>query len=110
MKLLKFVNQERAGMLRALEHIVKDLQRSLKADPGEYTEFGADEPTIDVRLCIDLWENDPNNSSRNGWIFRTGSSDYDPYFSEYCAGLCVGLDTNAEDLLDELINQLEEFC
>lgn len=91
----KFINAERENMKRALDWIVKDLQRTIKAEPIEHTEYGCDEPTIDVRLCLDP----------NGWIFRTGLVDYDPYHSEICAASCVGLETTTEELLEELLDQ-----
>lgn len=103
MTIYKFIDQNKAAMLQSLESVVKDLKATIKSDPEEFTDYGCDDPSIDVRLCIDL-----TPGQRLGYIFRTGLVDYDPYHSEYCASSCVTLDTNAAKLLDELINQIEE--
>lgn len=100
MKLEQFLIENKTDMLTNLTEIVADLKATMVSDPEAYTECGNDEPLIDVRLCIDLGDR------HHGWIFRTGLSDYDQYHSEYCAASSIGLDTNAEKLLEELINQL----
>lgn len=102
MKLEQFLKENQSDLLTNLTEIVADLKATMASDPKEYTEYGSDDPSIDVRLCIDLGD------GHYGWIFRTGLSDYDPYHSEYCAAASIGLDTNPEKLLAELINQLGE--
>lgn len=89
------INKWRADIGRALHWAVLDLQRTMEADPKEYTEPGDDGPSIDVRLCIDA----------DGWILRHGSSDYDPYHSLICSASSVTPDTSADDLLEDLITQ-----
>ena len=95
-----FINSEREAMRRALDWTVKDLQRDLETSPEYYVEPGADEPSIDIRLWIDA----------DSWIFRVGLSDFDPYHSAICAGSCVSLDTETDDLLEELINAALDRC
>lgn len=102
-KLDSFIEANRSDMLTDLTDIVNDLKATMQGDPEEYTDWGSEEPSIDIRLCID--------STRRGemtWIIRTGSSDYDQYHSDYCAALSVGLDTKSEELLTDLINQLDD--
>jgi hypothetical protein len=98
-----FLNSEQSHMLANLEAIVKELQKDLKLSPD-------DEPTIDIRLCVDK----PNELSDRcyppndwTWLFRVGLSDYDPYHSDYCSASCVGLNTSPNELLEEMINGLD---
>jgi hypothetical protein len=91
-------------MLQALRYIVSDLKRTMRVDPAEFTEPGEDSPAIDVRLCIDHLDR-----KHPSWTFRTGSVDYDPYHSEYCGASCVTPDTDAEELLSELISQIDNY-
>jgi hypothetical protein len=103
MQLDEFIKDNRADILLDLTDIVASCQADIASDPELYLELGCDEPSIDVRLCIDLTE-------RYGiatWIIRTGLVDYDQVHSEYCAALSIGADTNASELLDSLINQLD---
>lgn len=88
--------RERPALRRALDWVVRDLQGYIKADPKEYIEAGCDEPSIDVRLCVD----------DDGWIFRTGLVDYDPYHSKACAASCVGSETDTDGLLDDLLTDV----
>jgi hypothetical protein len=104
MKLNKFISEERENMLNDLRDIVADLKKSMRISPNEYTEYGCDEPSIDVRLCVDLSERGDSPS----WIIRTGSVDFDSYHSEFCSASCIGLSTEPEELLEELVNGLDE--
>lgn len=122
MNLQEFINTEREYMLRNLTLIVRGLQASMRLDPDEYTEHNDDEPSVDIRLCIDM--NIPDHeSTANGcteecracqgeadpsWIFRTGDVSFDPAHSEFCAASCVSLATKPEKLLAELIGQIED--
>jgi hypothetical protein len=98
--LKKFVDTNRADMLADLRGIIERSKMEMRAYPKDYIEPGCENPSIDIRLCIDL-------ENHYGWIFRLGSSDYDPYHSEYCGGSSIQLDTVAEDLLGDLLSQLE---
>jgi hypothetical protein len=103
-----FIKNNRQGMLNNLTLVVKALQDDIKTSPLEYYADEYDEqPSIDIRLCIDLVDEDL--SGRFGYIFRTGSVDFDPYHSEYCAASSVDLDTNPNELLEELLNQVLEY-
>lgn len=97
-----FIKSQERYMRRDINQIVKTCIGDIKRDPKAYTERGTDDPSIDIRLCIDL---EPKPSS---WIFRVGLSDYDPRHSEYCGGSCIGIDTKGEDLLLELVDQVLE--
>lgn len=118
MTLNQFIKENRSDMLENLTDIVSDLKSQIEVNPEEYTEYGTDEPSIDIRLCIDLTKSDPNApltpfftnySGRDGtWIFRTGLVDYDQRHSLYSAASSVQLDTNPEVLLNDLINQIFE--
>lgn len=87
-----------------IDHI-KDLQGLMKSDPKEYIEHGCDEPSIDIRLCIEL---------DGSWIFRTGDSSFDERHSALCGASSVQLDTETkgkklpllEKLLDQVMDQL----
>lgn len=94
-----FINKQKDLMLRSLQWVVKDLKRYLKDNPDYYVEIGED-PSIDVRLCID----------EGSWIFRTGSSCHDPYHSLICCASSVQEDTDTEELLEELLKQAFEQC
>lgn len=102
MSLDQFIKQEHEHMIQHLTRIIKECQENMRIDPAYYTERGSDEPSIDIRLCIDLESHGGPN-----WIVRIGLVDYDPYFSEYCSASCIGLDTKPEDLLTELTDSLE---
>lgn len=96
----EFIHSEKSSMLKALQWVVKDLKRDLNNNREEFIEPGTDIPSIDVRLCID----------EDSWIFRTGSVDFDPYHSLICSASSVHEDTEAEELLEELLNQAFEQC
>ena len=86
-------------MNNALALIVKELQRDISLSPEDYLETGCYEPSIDIRLCIDP----------GSWVFRVGSSDYDPTHSAICAASCVTMETKPSELLTELIEQCDEL-
>lgn len=90
-RLESFIHSNRADMLAELSYYVKDCQ--------EHLEPGTD---IDVRLCIDF------AGDRSTWLFRTGSVDYDQWHSTFCGASSIGLDTDTEELLEDLINQCLE--
>jgi hypothetical protein len=102
----QFINDNKNDMLADLTNIVKDLKHTLRLSPDDYLESNYDDPSIDIRLCIDITER--FGISTPTWGFRTGISDFDPYHSEYCAASCVTLDTDPSKLLNKLINQLGE--
>ncbi len=111
----QFIKDEQSHMLRDLEQIIEDCKATMQFNPKEYTEHGCDEPTIDIRLCIDPISTNSNPFSLTSelidtfdWIFRTGSVDYDQRHSRYCAASCIGLDTKPMDLLTELVDQVFE--
>jgi hypothetical protein len=104
MSLAKFLFSEKRHMLGALEWCVKDLKRTIKANPLEYIDYDGDVPVIDIRLCLDLGI--PENRGGPSWTFRVGDSSFDPYHSEYCAGSFVGIDTDPEELLEELVSDV----
>lgn len=84
--------REKPAILRALRITVKDLQRTIERDMDELHDG-----EIDIRLCVD---------GECEWIIRTGDVSYDPYHSEYCAATLVVLDTNPDELVDELLNDI----
>lgn len=96
----EFIHKEKSSMLKNLQWVVKDLKRYLKDNNEAINELMEEVPSIDVRLCID----------EDSWIFRTGSADYDPYHSLICSASSVQEDTEAEELLEELLNQAFEQC
>jgi len=95
-----FIHKEKEAMLRSLQWVVSDLKRTLKNNPEDYVEHGTEEPSIDVRLCID----------EDSWIFRTGLVDYDPYHSLICCASSVNQDTEAEELLESLLEEAFDQC
>jgi hypothetical protein len=101
MQLEQFINEEHANLLEELTLVVKRLQAYMQHMPDDYTEHGEDTPAIDVRLCIDPFEESYT------WIVRTGLVDFDPYHSEHCVASCVGLDTKPKELLEQLLGDLE---
>ena len=110
MRLEAFIAANRADMLQDLTDIVEDLKATMSADPAEYTDPYADgeTPCIDVRLCVDIAESGKRAGLIGGeWIFRTGLVDFDPRHSQYCGASSVSPDTDAEDLLEDLLSQLD---
>lgn len=95
-----FINKERESMLKSLQWVVRDLKGYLKNNPEDFKEPGSDSPSIDVRLCID----------EDSWIFRTGLADYDPYHSLICCASSVQEDTEAEELLERLLEEAFDQC
>lgn len=102
-QLERFLEDNKQDMLTDLVGIVADMQALINGDPSEYLEYGCDEPTIDIRLCVDL-----DQGGIPSWIFRTGLSDYDQAHSLYCASSLIGPDTDAVELLAELTDQILE--
>lgn len=100
----QFIKDNRADILTELTRLVTRLKADIEADPMEYVDYGADNPSIDVRLCVDL----ADSNRCYGWIVRTGLVDYDPYFSEYCSAGSVGLDTDPAKLMAELLEGLTD--
>lgn len=92
----KFFKPDYKHMLKNLTDIVKDIKHDIELMPDEYTDYGCDEPSVAIRLCVD----------DNDWIFRTGLSDFDQRHSRYCAASSIGLDTNPSELLEDLIDQI----
>lgn len=110
MRLEAFITENRADMLQALTGIVEDLKDTMSADPAEYTDPYADDatPCIDVRLCVDVADTGKRAGLIGGnWVFRTGLVDFDPRHSQYCGASSVSPDTDAEDLLEDLLSQLD---
>lgn len=100
--LLEFLTIVKSKMLKALKSEIHSSRPAMRRNPDLYKMDGDTEPTIDVRLCV-------NGNSEEGfdWQFRVGSVDYDESHSDHCAAGCFGLDTKANDLLEELIGQIE---
>lgn len=106
----RFITEERSSMLKTLKGIVRDCKAQIKRDPRSYVdESGV--PSIDVRLCIDHIGAVPRLAAFPddlGWEFKTGLVDYDQTHSDYCAASCIGLDSDAGELLESLINDIGE--
>ncbi len=104
-KLDTFIEKEKSFMRENLLGIVEHYKVWMRKDPKLFIDeiSGQDEASIDIRLCIDLDE-----SGHGSWIFRTGDSSYDQRHSQYCAADCIGLETNVDNLLNDLINQIDE--
>jgi len=103
----RFLEQERAEMFRDLTRIVRNLKGQMKHDLNEYIEAGTDDPSIDIRLCVDRYETKPSLPPYYSWCFRTGLVDFDPSHSTYCAASSVGLETDVETLLTDLVKDLD---
>ncbi len=99
-----FIKQEQVHIKRNLSIYMREFKPRLRKDPDCYRESRDDEPTIDIRLCIDA---SPGPDSFE-WIFRTGDSSYDQRHSRYCGAGCIGIGTKVDDLLLELIDQVLE--
>ena len=100
-KLQRFIEHSRDDILKDLAGIVAELKPVMESSPALYTEYGANSPSIDVRLCIDL------DGARGGtWIIRIGSVDYDQRHSEYCGAASIGVDDDPTEILNDLISQL----
>lgn len=94
-------------MLSNLVAIVRELKRDMRSNPKDYIENGCDEPSIDIRLCVDRHEYKPSLPCEYTWLFRVGLVDYDPRHSDYCAASSVQLDTDPDKLLTMMINDLK---
>lgn len=92
----RFFRPDYTIMLATITELIDDAVATMQAAPLEYTEHGADEPTIDIRLCVD----------NDGWIFRTGDASFDQRHSRYCSASCIGLNTQAGELLEQLIDDV----
>jgi hypothetical protein len=106
MTLEQFLAYSRYQMTDELNDICRELKRDMKRSPEEYTEHGCDEPSIDIRLCVDYHEHKPSLPGEYNYIFRIGLVDFDPIHSDYCAASCVALDTKPDELLKELTEQI----
>lgn len=111
-----YIKQEQKHMTRALRAIVNDCKRSMAADRSLYMDSEHEEPSIDVRLCVDRYETNSNPFSlvspletRFEWTFRTGDVSYDQRHSRYCAASSITLDSTVESLLVDLIDQIFEL-
>ncbi len=109
LELNAFLAVARPEILRHLKSLVRHMIQEIKANPDLYIGDGDEEPSIDVRLCVDKpkeLSSRVHPPSHWTWVVHTGSSDYDTYHSDYCAGSSVGIDTDAEELVSELIGDL----
>lgn len=102
----RFLEQERANMLEDLTFRCFSARQDMQRDPKEYTDPGCDEPSIDVRLCIDRHEVKPGLPVHYAWCFRTGLSDFDQMHSNWCAASSIGIGTEPRDLLNDLLNEV----
>lgn len=102
----RFLEQERANMLEDLMFRCFHARQDMQADPKEHTDPGCDEPSIDVRLCIDRYESKPGLPEHYDWCFRTGLVDFDQRHSTLCVASSIGLGTEPRDLLNDLLNDL----
>lgn len=57
---------------------------------------------IDVRLCVDI----DSDYVQNGFIFRTGLNDFDPYHSQFCSASIISIDGDKEAILNDLLSEL----
>lgn len=97
----RFIADNKADMLADLIEIVKQSKEYLSED----NDF-----SCDVRLCIDRADTRHGYGDSNvgfKWIIRVGQADYDQRHSEYCSASCIGQDTDAEELLKDLIERLD---
>jgi hypothetical protein len=102
MSLDQFLHVNKPDILRDLKRIIRDCKPDLKANPELYIENGCDEPSIDVRLCVD-----PEPDETFSWILRVGSPDYDQRHSVYCSAGSIGILTKAESLFEQLVREIE---
>ncbi len=111
MKLSLFLKAEFEDIVTDLTATVENLKSFVRINPEEFTEAGSDEPSIDVRLCVD--EYDGLNRSFT-WIIRTGDASFDQKHSPYCAASLIGLDTEpralAQELIDDIAEQEHKLC
>lgn len=106
-----FIKLEQKEMLTSLKSLVRDLKRDIKADPACYRETDDSEPSVDIRLCVDHIGAKPTLAAFPqdlSWELKIGDVSYDTHHSDFCGAACVDLDTIAEDLLVELVDQILE--
>ncbi len=85
-------------MVSDLRHIQTQIDESCRG-PDD------DEPSIDVRLCIDF-----QDDGTPDWIIRSGDSSYDQRHSALCGASIVSLDTEFNDEADETLENLIDQC
>ena len=91
------------AMIESLEQIQSQIDPADHSDPNDI-----DSPAlIDVRLCIDFDNNEPN------WIIRFGLSDYDQRHSELCGAESLGItkrdiERALESMIDQCLDQMSE--
>jgi hypothetical protein len=101
MKTVKqYLLNERNNIIAHVKLRINKWHQWMRTAPQDYIEPGYDEPGIDVRLCVD------RIGDRYEWMLREGEESYDSWHSDYYAATNVGLDANAEDLVDDLIKQI----
>lgn len=107
----QFIKREQSHMLKDLKCLIKHGKAQIRQNHSLYKENADSEPTIDVRLCVDKIHATPHLAAFPEdfeWLFRTGHADYDQRHSEHCRASCIGLESDAESLLTELVSQLLE--
>jgi len=97
--LSKIVELQRPFITEELAEELKSAKRAMKDSPEDYTERGEEDPSMDVRLQFY-----PNGS----WAVRTGLSDFDQDHRGFWGASSMGLDTSAEALAQELVDQVLE--
>ena len=90
--------EAKKGVQAHLAYLVPLVQSDLQAEPGVFVRFGCEEPLIEIRLqYLD-----------GGYAIHTGDPSYDQdHRGAWGAGL-IGLDTDAAELAEDLIEQVEE--
>lgn len=94
----RYIAENRASMLSDLSQLVESKKAFIREFPLDFLNPDSDDPYIDVRLCIDMV-----SESEFVYIFRTGSVDFDPYFSLWCGAATITLTTDAEEMLGRMI-------
>jgi len=84
--------------------MIQDLRSIQAMIDDDCRESPDDEPSIDVRLCVDFDHDDPN------WIIRYGDSSYDQRHSEMCGADMIGKDTKFSDEADTTLESMIDQC
>lgn len=100
-RLTKYLELQYQHILHAVQEQVFRTQMELSLSPDSHCQVDGTEPSVDIRLCVDL---DP----RPSWTLNIGDVSNDAYHSEFCAAGCIYLDNSAEELTRELIDQLTD--
>jgi hypothetical protein len=99
-KVIKMIRNDYNQMINDLESIKKMIDPTEHSDPNDPDSI----PSIDVRLCIDIDQGEPN------WIIRFGLSDFDQRHSDFCGASSVNIETNIDRDNDQTLESMIDQC